>query len=100
MQHAGIHKHLAGEVPRLMSEKMPIIPHKRSFWIRWQFLITLCALFALMLATRRADLYNLRLKEANVRARLLMTVEENLALRAQRDALLSDPSYVEMVARE
>lgn len=72
----------------------------KSFWLPLLVLTALAAALSAVIASRRADLHELRRREVRVCSRLREVLGENLELRARRDALLSDPAYIERVARE
>ena len=65
------------------------------------FVVTaVSAALCVPLSRRRADLYQVRLQQAELEVRLQALQEENEKLRAERDALLTSAAQIEKVARE
>ena len=72
----------------------------REFWIPLIVVTAVACVLSNMIAQRRADLYELKLRHARLEAELAEALEVNEQLRAERRALLRSPEYVERVARE
>jgi len=73
---------------------------RASFWLPLT-IVTLAAFgFGFLLADARAELFELRLREARLEAELASIRHEHAVLRQQRRRLLSDPAAIERVARE
>lgn len=71
-----------------------------SFWAPLAAVTAAAVAFSLVLAQQRAALAALREREAELVVRLEALKQENVALRDQRDRLLTDAAAIEKVARE
>lgn len=73
---------------------------KKSFWVPLLVVTFIAAAFGVMLSKRRAELYRLRAREAQLRSELAAVRRQNARLKQEREALIGSPSYIERVARE
>jgi len=71
-----------------------------SFWVPLFVVTVVSAVLCVPLSRRRADLYQVRQRQAELEDRVRVLKEENEKLRAERDALLTSAAQIEKVARE
>jgi len=71
-----------------------------SFWLPVVLLTSLAAVMCVPLARRRGELAELRKREAESLAELIALRRQELELRKEREALLTDPAAIERAARE
>jgi cell division protein FtsB len=76
------------------------LPSPRSFWVPLTVVSLAGLAFGIVLARGQAELSELRVREAELRAELIAVERLHAALRQERQRLLSEPAAIERVARE
>jgi len=72
----------------------------KSFYVALVAATAASAVLSAVIAERRAALHDLKKRETELLGRLQAVQEQNRRTRAERQALLTSPRYIERVARE